>query len=91
MDQLWLEVVKQAPSLGVLTLLVYWFLQAQDKRDKQLTELGQSCHAFQEQTTHTVSDVLDRNSIALTANTHMLGRVESALDGRSHRAKPEAA
>lgn len=94
MEQLWLEVVKQAPSLGVLAWLVYTFLAAQEKRDQKLTELGNACHEFQlgisearrEESKH-VSEVIDRNTQALTANTHALGRVESVLDDLDSRIK----
>lgn len=94
MELLWMEIVKQAPSLGVLAWLVYTFLVAQDKRDQKLTELGNTCHDFQlrmaksrvEEFEH-VDEVIERNTAALTANTHALGRVESVLDDLDARIK----
>lgn len=94
MEQLWLEVVKQVPSLGVLAWLVYTFLAEQDKRDQKLSELGNSCHEFQlgiaearkEEIRH-VGEVIERNTAALSANTHALGRVESVLDDLDSRIK----
>lgn len=92
MEQLWLEVVKQAPSLGVLSWLVYTFLSAQQKRDEQLKELGSTCHEFQLSISDAykanikgVSETIDRNTVALSANTHALGRVESVLDDLDSR------
>lgn len=80
MDQLFIEFAKQAPALAVLAWIVWKFLASQESRDNKLGDIANSCHNFQAASTKTVSEVLDRNTTALNANTHMLGRVESVLD-----------
>ena len=88
MDAIWVEFIKQAPGLAVLAWIVYSFLQAQEKRDAKLTELGNTCHDFQTGISEaykgnikTIGEVIDRNTSALNNNTMALGRVESSLDG----------
>lgn len=83
-EPFWLEVAKQIPSLGVLVWLVISFLRhlkedgdrrerLEEARAKSLKEIGDSCHAFQQEITTQSHAILARNTAALDNNSAALG------------------
>ena len=63
------ESVKQAPSLGVLAVIVYLFIGALQHSNTFITGLSEACHANQNKAASVIEE-----------NTKQLGRVERALD-----------
>lgn len=94
MDAIVTELVKQIPSLAVLSWLVYMFLENLKQRDRALNALGENCHSFQIQIQDRyksnimlMGTALENNTKALNENTHALGRIESVLEAKeAHRA-----
>lgn len=68
MEEALITAAKQVPSLVVLVGLVLVFMRYIGKRDEQLENMGENCHAVQTEA-----------STCLRENTQMLGEVRGLL------------
>jgi hypothetical protein len=80
MESVIIEIAKQVPSLAALIFLVLKFLSSLEKRDEALANVGKQVRERSKDDTDLMAKVLTQNSMALSANTHALGRMESVLD-----------
>lgn len=73
MDQLWLEIVKQVPQLGVLVWVVTYFLRHMENVAKIVRESD-------ERSATKLADVMQRNTVSMDQNTTALGKNSYLID-----------
>jgi hypothetical protein len=77
MNEILLEISKQAPNTVALMIVVWFFLNYMKHRDQQHTEvmkeIGDSCHAFQKEISSEATAALNRTVVALDRNSEALG------------------
>lgn len=80
MDQFWVEIVKQAPGIAAVILVVVMFLRFTDKilQDAKITfkEIRDSCHVFHNEVIKDSNGAINNCTLALSENTRMLGRMD---------------
>ena len=67
MDQIWLEIMKQVPQLGVLVWIVTYFL-------KHMEKVAQIVRDSDEKIAIHLMDVTAKNTVSLDRNTEALGK-----------------
>lgn len=68
METVWIEIIKQAPSMGVLVLLVWLFLKSMENRDAMIRDLHLDHMKAREDSRTTIADntkAMINNSTAL--------------------------
>jgi len=95
-EQWWIEVVKQVPSLVVLSWLVVVFLKhmkedrhhrerAEERSAETLKSIGTSCHTFQRELTAKNHEVMVKTHGALEKNADALSKATYWLDRQQKR------
>ena len=87
-DPVWMKLLGEAPTLGVLVFVVVVFLKhiaASDAaRTELIREVGKECHEFQRDLTVKTNEVIVRNSNALDRNSEALGLNSSYFQKHSN-------
>jgi hypothetical protein len=79
MTDIWIEIIKQVPSLGVLVLLVIIFIRHLSKRDELLRNLNNENHQFSNQQITRMLEILKENTLMLGQNIKVLDNIYSKL------------
>ncbi len=84
MDQLWLDLFKQAPGIAAVIFLVVIFLKFMEKTATDLKntfqEIRDSCHSFHSESTKDTHATINSCSVALSENSKQLGRASYLID-----------
>lgn len=73
MDQMWVEVIRQSPSVGFMVFIVVYFVRS-------LKDIANIFREGDKKNAEMLKTVVDKNTTSLDRNTEMLGRYSYAIE-----------